>query len=134
MGGGNHFESNLIKIKEDREPGTILRRTDFNYLGGHGTFYRFDKNHFPNNLLDAKPKDHVSLVLHNLHTNQLDEVVFELRSQLKISDKCIRLRGHINNLVSYYDIKIEYYVNRPMESHILVYASAPPYYGCSLSP
>ena len=36
-----------IKVKvPKREPGSILRRTDFKYLNGHGTFYRFDKDHF----------------------------------------------------------------------------------------
>ncbi len=123
----NKFIAGLIKVDEpDREPGSIVRRTDFNYLGGHGTFYLFDKEHFPDDLLDAKTGDQISLVLHNLHTGNLDEVVFEIISKFKVGEKNVWFRGHILGSEDYYAIKIEYFLNRPLDSYILVYASGAP--------
>ncbi len=126
--GKNKFLSNLIKVEEKREPGTIARRTDFNYLDGHGTFYKFDKKYFPSDLLDTEEGDRVSLVLRNLHTNNLDEVVFDTISKFKVGEKSIWFRGHIVDSEDYYGIKIEYYINRPLESYILVHASGHPFY------
>jgi len=111
-----------------RPPGSILRRTDFKYMGGHGTFYRFDKKHFPRDLLSAKPNDRLSVVLYNLHTDQLDEVIFNFKSRSKIGENCFRLRGYIADIKECYQIKFRYFPDRPLESHILVYASAPPDY------
>lgn len=115
--GRNKFIASLRKVDEpDREPGSILRRTDFNYMDGHGTFYLFDKDHFPDNLLDAQIGDHLSLVLYNLHTNHLDEVVFELIGKFKVGEKNVWFRGHILGSEDYYAIKIEYFLNRPLDS------------------
>lgn len=121
-----------IKIRlRDREPGTIVRRTDFNYLKGHGTFYRFDEDHFPINLLNKKSGDHVSLVLYNIHTEQLDEVVFTLRGKSNVGEYCVYLSGPIDDCADgYFEIKIRYYLDRPLESNILVFASAAPDYDC----
>lgn len=127
-----HIESKLIKVKAPtREPGTILRRTDFkNYLGGHGTFYQFDNDHFPSELLDAKPGDHLSIVLHNLHTDQLDEVAFKLEGRSKINEKCILIHGYIDDIEGCFQIEFEYLLDKPLESYILVCASALPDYNC----
>lgn len=129
---GKFIESKIIKVKApERAPGSILRRTDFkNYLNGHGTFYRFDKDHFPDGLLSAKRGDHLSLVLYNLHTDQLDKVVFRLDGRSKISETCIWLNGYIDSIEHCFEIKIRYHIERPMKSHILVFASALPDYNC----
>lgn len=121
-----------IKLRlRDREPGIIIRRTDFNYMKGHGTFYRFDEDHFPIDLLNNKMGDHVSLVLYNIHTEQLDEVVFTLSSKSTMSEDCVYLIGPIDDSASgYFEIKIRYYLDRPLESKILVFASAAPDYDC----
>ena len=119
-----------IKVKApEREPGAIPRRTDFkNYLDGHGTVYRFDKDHLPNNLLDAKFKDHLIMILYNIHTDQLDEVAFELESQSEINEDFVWIRGFIDDIDDCFQIKIEYDVKEPLKSYILVYASARPDY------
>ena len=121
-----------IKIKlRDRESGSISRRTDFNYLKGHGTFYRFDEDHFPIDLLNNKMGDHVSLVLYNIHTEQLDEVVFTLSSKSTMGEYCVYLSGPIDDSAGgYFEIKIRYNLDRPLKSHILVFASAAPDYDC----
>ncbi len=118
----------LRKVKApERAPGEILRRTDFRYMDGHGTFYRFDKDHFPHNLLDKKWGDHTSVVLYNLHTDQLDEVKFEVQGRSYIGKHYIWLRGFIDDIVDgCFAIKIEYRLDKPLESEILVYASARP--------
>lgn len=119
--------SQPIKVKAPkRAPDSVLRRTDFNYMEGHGTFYQFDKEHFPKNLLNAKPGDRLSVVLYNLHTDQLDEVVFKLEGYSEISEKCTWVHGYIDNIKDCFRIKFRYYLDRPLESQILVYASAPP--------
>lgn len=120
-----------IKIRlPEREAGSIARRTDFDYLNGHGTFYRFDVDHFPINLLDEKLGSHVSLILDNIHTEQLDEVVFTLTGKSHVGEKCVYLHGVIDDIDGYYEIRIEYDLDRPTESYILVSASAPPEYNC----
>lgn len=125
------LEAYPIKVKApEREPGSILRRTDFEYMNGHGTFYQFDINHFPDNFLDAKEGDIIKLVLYNLHTDQLDEVVFTLRSRFNVGEKYIYFIGQIDDIADYWEIEIDYYLDRPLESYILVCASAPPDYGC----
>ena len=43
---GKYLEAEVIKVKAEKS-GAIFRRTDFTYLGGHGTFYQFDAHHFP---------------------------------------------------------------------------------------
>ena len=119
------------KVKAPERPqGSVLRRLDFNYMNGHGTFYRFDEEHFPEHLLKAETGDHVSVVLYNLHTDQLDEVVFKLEERYYTGEKCIYLRGPIDDIKDYYVIKFEYYTERPMDTYILVYRSAPPDYSC----
>lgn len=129
---GKFIESEIIKVKApNRAPGSILRRTDFkNYLNGHGTFYQFDKDHFPDDLLSAKKGNRLSLVLYNLHTDQLDEIIFKLDTRSKISETCIWLNGYIDNTKHCFAIKIRYYIDRPLKSKILVYASALPDYDC----
>ncbi len=118
-----------IKVKApEREPGSVLRRTDFHYLNGHGTFYRFDKDHLPENILSVKYGDHVSLVLYNLHTDQLDEVVFTVESTCYLSEGCLRIRGFIDDIDDCFAIKIEYELEKPLKSYILVFASARPDY------
>ena len=64
--GEERFLASLIHIEEKRDPNSVVRRTDFNYLGGHGTFYTFDENHFPD-LLCKEVGDRVSLIFRNLH-------------------------------------------------------------------
>lgn len=126
-----YLESEIIKFDApEREPGLIVRRTDFKYIHGHGTFYRFDEEHFPENLLDVKPGDHVSLVLYNLNTDQLDEVVFKVEGTSKVGKQCVWIKGFIDDIEGCFEIKIEYFLDKPLESYILVFASAPPYYGC----
>ena len=124
------IEAYPIKVKApEREPGSIVRRTDFKYLNGHGTFYRFDKNHFPKNLLNAKAGDHFCVVLYNLHTDQLDEVAFKVESSYPVGDYCIKIRGYIDDIEGCFEISIDYFLDNPMKSRILVSASALPDYG-----
>ena len=88
---------------------------------------------FPEHLLDAKSGDDLKLILYNLHTDELDEVSFKLKSHFKVGEKSIWLRGQMDNTQDhYYEIKIEYDLEKPLESHILVFASAPPDYSCFL--
>lgn len=125
-----------IKVKApERAPSSVLRRTDFNYMEGHGTFYKFTEEHFSEkNLLSTKPGDRLSVILYNLHTDQLDEVVFELESCSKINEKIIEIRGYIADIEDCFRIKIDYYPDRPFKSYILVYASAPSDYSCYSHP
>lgn len=124
-------ESYPIKVKApEREFGSIVRRTDFSYMNGHGTFYRFDKDHFPDNLFKTKEGDRISVVLYNIHTDQLDEVVFIMQSYRNVGENCIDIRGYIADIEKYYEIEISYYKNRPLKSYILVFASAQPDYRC----
>ncbi|MBQ3290840.1 MAG: hypothetical protein IJH43_00515 [Mogibacterium sp.] len=116
----------------ERPPGSIERRTDFNYMFGHGTFYKFVEEYFPDNLLTSKKGEHLSLVLYNLNTDQLDEVVFEKTSQHEVGPKSIWIHGYIDDIEDCFEIKIEYYLNRPLESYILVFASGRPYFGVTL--
>lgn len=123
------LEAYPIKVKAPpREPGTILRRTDFNYLDGHGTFYQFNENYLPDSLFNAKRGDHLSVVLRNLHTDQLDEVVFELQGYSETGKNYTWIRGFIDDSEDCFAIKIEYRHDNPLDSYILVYASARPYY------
>ena len=124
------IEAYPIKVKApEREPGSIVRRTDFKYLNGHGTFYRFDKNHFPKNLLNAKAGDHFCVVLYNLHTDQLDEVAFKVESSYPVGDYCIKIRGYIDDIEGCFEISIDYFLDYPIKSRILVFAGALPDYG-----
>ena len=123
------IEPILIKVKApERKPGSVLRRTNFRYLNGRGTFYKFDKDHFPDNILNAKYEELVSVVLYNLHTDQLDKVVFELDGYSRVGKKYIWIRGFIADIEDCFEIKIEYFLDNPLESRILVYASARPDY------
>ena len=125
-----YVEDYPIKVRlPEREPGSIVRRTDFNYLNGHGTFYRFDEDHFPLDLLNAKREDHVSVVLYNIHTDQLDEVVFSQINKSPFGDHCVWIHGFIDDIKECFEIRIQYYYDDPLESKILVFASAPPFYG-----
>ena len=108
---------------------SICRRTDFNYMNGHGTFYRFDQAHFPNTILDKSPGEHLSVVLYNTHTKELDEVVFELEGYSKLGKKCIWIHGFIDDIKDCFRIKFEYRIDEPLKSQILVYMSARPDYG-----
>ncbi|MBR3246613.1 hypothetical protein IKF87_01885 [Candidatus Saccharibacteria bacterium] len=115
------------KIKAPRRaPGEILRRTDFDYMDGHGTFYQFNKDHFPKNLLKTKWGEHVDVVLYNLHTEQLDRVKFEVLGNFQMGENNVWLRGFVDDIDDCYAIKIEYNLKKPLESHILVYGSARP--------
>lgn len=125
------LEGMPIKVKApEREPGTIPRRTDFTYMNGRGTFYRFDGEHFPKSLLRTKRGDEVKLIMYNLHTDQLDEVAFKLISRFSIGEKYFRFLGEVDAEGHYFEIRIDYFLPRPLESHILVFASAPRDYSC----
>lgn len=116
-----------------REPGSIERRMDFMYMDGHGTFYRFDEAHYDEGFLNAVSGSHVTLVLYNLHTDQLDEVVFELHGYQKVGENHLYVTGCIAEISDYFRIKINVFLPNPMKSHILVYRCAKPdyafYYG-----
>lgn len=116
-----------------REPGSVERRVDFWYMEGHGTFYRFDETHYNESFLNAAQGDRVSLVLYNLNTDQLDEVVFEMDGYQPIGENYLRVTGYIADINDCFRIKIEYYRPDPLESFIKVYVSARPdydfYYG-----
>lgn len=111
-----------------RKPGSIKKRTDFMYMGGHGTFYRFDEKHYDENFLNAKEGDRIDLILFNLNTGQLDEVAFNLIGYEKIGEKHLYITGSIADSVDYFQIKIEYFLPNPLQSFIKVYASAKPDY------
>ena len=99
IGDQMFLEAYPEKVKAPERPqGSVLRRLNFNYMNGHGTFYRFDEEHFPEHLLKAETGDHVSVVLYNLHTDQLDEVVFKLEERYDAGEKCIYLRGPIDDI------------------------------------
>ena len=52
MGGVKLVRPSVRKAEvPERAPGSISRRTDFNYMGGHGTFYRFDEENMPDMLV-----------------------------------------------------------------------------------
>ena len=125
--GAERFLASLIHIEEKRDPNSVVRRTDFNYLGGHGTFYTFDENHFPD-LLCKEVGDRVSLIFRNLHTGNLDEVVFDIVDKNKVSSNCIFIQGYIVGSEDCYAIRIEYNIKNPLVSYILVYASGRPLY------
>ena len=126
-----YIEAYPTKVKApEREPGSIVRRTDFKYMNGHGTFYRFDKEHFTESILNAKAGDHLIVVLYNLHTDQLDEVAFRVESKCPLGDKYIDIRGYIDDIEGCFEISIEYFLDNPMKSRILVSASALPDYNC----
>ena len=126
-----YIEAYPTKVKApEREPGSIVRRTDFKYMNGHGTFYRFDKEHFTESILNAKAGDHLILVLYNLHTDQLDEVAFRVESKCPLGDKYIDIRGYIDDIEGCFEISIDYFLDNPMKSRILVSASALPDYNC----
>ena len=117
--GEERFVASLIHIEEKRDPNSVVRRTDFNYLGGHGTFYTFDENHFPD-LLRKEVGDRVSLIFRNLHTGNLDEVVFDIVDKNKVSSNCIFFQGYIVGSEDCYALRIEYNIKNPLVSYILV--------------
>ena len=126
-----YIEAYPTKVQApEREPGAIVRRTDFKYMNGRGTFYRFDKEHFPDSILNAKAGDHLIVVLYNLHTDQLDEVAFRVESKCPLGDNYIVIRGYIDDIEGCFEISIEYSLKNPKKSQILVSASAPPDYSC----
>ena len=127
---GIPYDRELFKFDAPERPaGSIERRTDFNYMHGHGTFYRFVEEYFPDDLLTYKWGDHTSVVLYNLNTDQLDEVSFEFAGTSVLGKHYRWIRGFIDGCEDCWAIKIEYYLDKPLESHILVYASARPYFG-----
>ena len=129
MGGIKLVRPSVRKAEmPERAQGSVVRRIDFNYMGGHGTFYRFDEENMPDNLFGARRGDHLTTILYNLNTDQLDEVVFELESYSKISENCTWIYGYIVGSKDCYQIKIRYYHDRPLKSNILVSASARPDY------
>ena len=122
--GEERFLASLIHIEEKRDPDSVVRRVDFKNLGGHGTFYTFDENHFPD-LLRKEVGDRVSLIFRNLHTGNLDEVVFDIVDKYQLGN-CILMQGYIVGSEDCYAIKIEYNIKRPLASYILVYARGRP--------
>ncbi len=111
-----------------REPGSVEKRTDFMYMDGHGTFYKFDKTHYDESFLHAQKGDQINLVLYNLNTEQLDEITFELTSYEKIGKKYLYVNGFIADSAEYFQFKIEFFLPEPLESYIEVIASAKPYH------
>ena len=130
--GTDYIERHPIKFKAPPRPeGSIVRRTDFEYLGNnHGTFYQFDKDHFRelDDVLNGKKGERFSLVLMNCHTDQLDEVVFELEFCSRVGDYVVVITGFIADIVDCWEIEIRYYLRHPLESKILVFASGRPDY------
>jgi hypothetical protein len=124
---GRPYDSEPLKVDVPERPeGSIERRTDFRYLQGHGTFYRFVEEYFPDDLLTYKWGDHTSLVLYNLNTDQLDEVAIEFAGTSEIGKNYKWIRGFVDGCEGCWAIKIEYYLKKPLDSEILVYASARP--------
>ena len=115
-----------------REPGSVEHRSDFMYMGGHGTFYKFDENYYNESFLNAQKGDLITLVLYNLNTEQLDEITFELESRRKVGKKYVDITGYIADSIECFRITIDFFIPEPPESQILVYASARPYYGPTL--
>ena len=72
----------------------------------------------------------MNIVLYNLHTDQLDEVVFRVESNYSLDEKYIDIRGYIDDIEGCFEISIEYSLKNPKKSQILVSASAPPDYSC----
>lgn len=120
----------IAKVQgQKREPESVARRTDFEYMGGHGTFYRMPKEYFEENrqkLFGAKRGDHLELVLYNLHTEQLDEVALELLESFDLSDRTHIFIGKMIDAQNYWEIKLDWYYMNPINTNILVYASAQP--------
>ena len=69
------------------------------------------------------------LVLYNLHTDQLDEVAFRVESKCPLGDKYIDIRGYIDDIEGCFEISIDYFLDYPIKSRILVFAGALPDYG-----
>lgn len=130
--GTSLLENHPIKVKAPPRPkGSVVRRTNFEYIGhNHGTFYKFDKDHFKglDNVLRGKKGDRFRLVLMNQHTDQLDEVEFELEFCSRVSDEIVVITGFIADIVDCWEIEIRYHLHKPEESYILVFASARPDY------
>ena len=122
----------ILMVKgEKRADREIRRRTNFLYLGGRGTVYRFARKHPPYQLLAAEKGQLVSTVLYNMNTRQLDEVAFMLCSRSDLGNS-IKFNGIVEcDGEGYFTINIYYYKRRrarnPNKGTILVEASAPYY-------
>ena len=114
-----------IKINTlEKEPGAITRRTDFNYLNGNKTYYLFDENNFPADFLSAKIGEHVRVVLKNINTDHLDEVIFTLTNKSDVEDNCVCIQGTIDDIEDKFEIEFKYSFDNPLESYITVVADA----------
>lgn len=120
------FHINYVK-GEKRGPREIKRRLDFLYMNGRGTFYRLARKHPPTSILNAKIGQRVSVVLYNLHTKQLDEVVFIMKSTQKIGT-ALNFRGTICDIPETVEIDGTIHAKRKINriSTILVQISAEP--------
>ncbi len=126
--GEELFISQLAHVEEYRSPDKqVVRRTDYHrYLGGKGggTFYRIDKNFSVESLFSADVGSRATLVLRNLHTGNLDEVVFDVTERYRKGDLEIWC-GYADTEDSY-AVTIEYKAANPQGSYILVYARGRP--------
>ena len=126
--GEELFISQLAHVEEHRDPKQVVRRRDYHrYLGGKGggTFYRIDKSFSVESLFSADVGSRATLVLRNLHTGNLDEVVFDVTERYRKGDLEIWC-GYISDTEDSYAVTIEYKAANPQGSYILVYASGRP--------
>ena len=127
--GEDLFISQLAHVEEHRgSDEQVVRRRDYHrYLGGKGggTFYRIDKNFSVESLFSADVGSVTTLVLRNLHTGNLDEVVFDVTERYRKGDLEIWC-GYISDTEDSYAVTIEYKAANPQGSYILVYASGRP--------
>ena len=121
---------------EKRRDHEITRRTDFGFIPGKVISYRFAKKHPPTELLAAEKGDLVHVVLYNLNTRQLDEIVFTLRSRSPLGQGSpsgksngIEFHGLVEGCEYYTVITIYYYYRKKsrFRETISVCHAAPPY-------
>ncbi len=127
--GEELFISQLAHVEEHRGPDEqVVRRRDYHrYLCGKGggTFYRIDEHFSVESLFSADVGSRVTLVLRNLHTSNLDEVVFDVAERYCRGGFEIWC-GYTSDTEDSYAVTIEYKAANPQGSYILVYASGRP--------
>lgn len=127
--GENLFIRHLAHVEEHRGPDEqVVLRTDFHrYLGGKGggTFYQIEEGYFSEeSLFSADVGSRATLVLRNIHTENLDKIVFDVTERYHEGDFEIWC-GYTATEDSY-AVRIEYKAAKPQDSYILVYASGRP--------